>query len=79
MLVQFSQGQWINERGKAMDMVVAINPIDVSSVQRAREHDWSVVVMRNGREHTVTGTVLDVIEKLNRVEFLATMDQGETS
>lgn len=67
MLVQFSQGQ---------GMVIAINPVMVAAVQRSREQDWSVVIMAGGREHMIVGTVLEVIEKLNRVEFLATMDQG---
>jgi uncharacterized protein YlzI (FlbEa/FlbD family) len=76
MLVHFNQGQRTNEHGKQVDATIAINPVMVATVQRSRDPDWSVIIMANGREHAVVGSVMEVIERLNRVEFLATMDQG---
>ena len=65
MLVKFSQGPDLDGREKS----IAVNPVDVMSVEKSRRsNDWVVVTLRGGAEHIVVGTVEVVMEKLNFYE-----------
>lgn len=65
MLIVFKQGQGVNDKGEYVDHTVAINPEAVATVERNRSPGWSVITMRDRREHSVEGSVEEVTARIN--------------